>query len=727
MLCGRQVNTNLKVFRDSNRQCSTTTVADSKNKIVLFSTIFFAIANASMSMASTVEKDRLGTTETITVVGSKTNLQVDTGSRLGLTIMETPASVEIISGDTIRERLDTSVIEAVTRSAGFTNEATPGNGGQSIAARGFRGQGAVTKLYDGTNYYTAASTLTFPFDTWGIERIEILKGPSSVLYGEGGIGGAINVIPKRPQQEPGGQIRVTAGEEDTTFVGVDLTGGLTDSLAYRLNYNNSQSDNWVRNGDSEADMLSLALRWQVNQDLTFHLRYDDGDQEPMEYFGIPLVNGRITGDFKDENFNVGDARISYEDKALRLKAEWQISDTVSMQSEVYRLESERFWKNAEFFTFDSTTGLIDRFDPLVIGHDMEHDGFRTNFIFNNRLAGLALRSSLGFEINKVDFSRPSNFGPANPNPIDFANDFDTVDANNFNPGTLSDLTDADVLPDNVSDVDQYAVFGEAQLQVTDQLAIVAGLRHEDVETDYTRFGQAPIHQTVDELTGRLGLVYDVTSDTVLYAQYATGATHPSNSIVTAVASNREADFIESEQVEIGLKQVLMDGRLLWTLALFDIVKNDLIEDDPDSGNPNDLIVIPEQTSKGAELGLSFQVNEYLQVYANGIVLEADTDAGVAPNYVPEKTANLGFQWTICEQVKFLADARYVGERFHPSIPIPSYTVVDTSARVTLTDQLSLTVRADNVFDERYATSAYYSSTWLVGKPRTLSVTADYRF
>ena len=59
-----------------------------------------------------------------------------------------------------------------------------------------RGQDVVTKLYDGNNYYTMASTITFPFDTWAIDRVEILKGPASVLYGQGGVAGAYNVVPK---------------------------------------------------------------------------------------------------------------------------------------------------------------------------------------------------------------------------------------------------------------------------------------------------------------------------------------------------------------------------------------------------------------------------------------------------------------------------------------------------------------------------------------------------
>ena len=126
--------------------------------------------------------------EEILIYGQQLDSESETGSRLGLTLIETPATVEIIDGDIIRSRIDTTVLEAVTRSAGITDEANPGNGGTSVAARGFRGQGAVTKLYDGTNYYTAFGTVTVPFDVWGVERIEVLKGPASVIYGEGGIG-----------------------------------------------------------------------------------------------------------------------------------------------------------------------------------------------------------------------------------------------------------------------------------------------------------------------------------------------------------------------------------------------------------------------------------------------------------------------------------------------------------------------------------------------------------
>ncbi len=404
----------------------------------------------------------------------------------------------------------------MTRSASFTAEANPGNGHSSIAARGFRGQGTVTKLYDGMNYYTAAGTITFPFDTWGVERIEVLKGPSSVLFGEGGLGGAMNIIPRRPQFEKEGNVRLMIGEYDSTFVGLDLTGPITDKLAYRVDYSKNESDNWVDNSDSDAEMFSFALQWEVSNDLSISARYDWGDQSPMKYFGSPLVDGDFVDALLETNFNVADAEISYEDNALRLRADWQISDDVSMTAEVFRLATDRFWSNAEFYSYDPGTQTVDRFDPLVIGHDMDHTGTRVNFLFDG---SDRLTSTLGFELNDVSFTRPTNFGPANPDPVDFGADFDTVNAFNFMPGTLLSLTDAPIALDNVSDVRQFAVFGETQFRVTEDFALVGALRLDDYETDYTRLGQAPIDQSVDALTGRIGFVYDISDSTNFYGQY----------------------------------------------------------------------------------------------------------------------------------------------------------------------------------------------------------------
>jgi iron complex outermembrane receptor protein len=684
-----------------------------------------AVFAACGGQIATAAAQSLGPDE-ILVYGTQGSHDTATGSRLDLTWLETPATVDIINGDAIRDRVDTSVLQAVTRSAGFTDSQNPGNGSSSISARGFGGQGAVTKLYDGTNYYTVADTVTFPFDTWGVERIEVLKGPSSVLYGEGGIGGALNVIPRRPQRERSGDLRLAAGEDSTAFVGIDFTNAIGDSAAFRFDYSNSQSDNWVGpNGDSDAEMLSFAFNWDATDKLALSARIDSGDQHPMRYFGIPNANGDFVRDFIGKNFNVSDSEIHYQDDSLRLKADWRASDTVSLQAEIFRLESERLWKDTEAYFYDDESGVLERWDPLIIGHDMDHTGVRTNLVFAPSQS--RVRTSVGFEANDVSFARPSNFAtPVNPNGITF-DEFEEVDPYNFVPGVLADITTAPVALDNTSDVSEWSVFAETQIKASDKLAVVAALRHDDYDTQYVRLGRGAIDQTVDATTGRLGLVYDVTDETALYAQYGTGATHPSGSIVNTASGNRNADMIKSEQIELGVKHQVSGTGLQWNFALFDITKNNLTYDDPNSADPSVVLVIPEQTSQGFELGFTFTASSTFQIYGNAMALSAETQSGARPpTYVPENTYNLGMAWRLVPNVQIIADARYVGDRFG-SIPIPEYTVVDASVHIRVNNKIGLTVKADNVFDELYATSNYYDETWMVGRPRTASLVLDYHF
>jgi outer membrane receptor protein involved in Fe transport len=150
-----------------------------------------------------------------------------TGSRLGLTLLEIPAAVEVIPGEVIRERGDLTAQEAVTRATGITAAGTPGDGSSALVSRGFAGHSSVMQLYDGTRLYVGAGTMTFPTDTWLFDRIEVLRGPASVLYGEGAIGGAINYIPRQPLRT--GRVTdvlLSGGSDDTYRVGLNTTGPL---------------------------------------------------------------------------------------------------------------------------------------------------------------------------------------------------------------------------------------------------------------------------------------------------------------------------------------------------------------------------------------------------------------------------------------------------------------------------------------------------------------------
>ena len=701
------------------------------------------LLSLSVASAITFAEDSEKEIEETFVLGQDLASISQSASRLDLSLHEIPATVEEILGDAIRYRRDLSVLKAVSRSAGLVGAGNPGNGGTSLTARGFTGQDAVAKLYDGNQYFTLAGTNTFPFDTWAIDRIEVLKGPASVLYGQGGVAGAINVVPKAPSSEFGANLRLTAGENSERFFGAGVTGEIIDSLNGRADYSRGESDNWVENGESETEMLALALEWEATEDLSFTLRHDEGDQSPLRYFGIPIVDGDFNEDWVELNLNVGDSRIRYQDAMTRLITDWSINDSLALNAEVFSIDSDRYWQTVETYSYDAENDLINRFDPLIIRHELEQTGLRANLVIDSMLAEMPLKTSVGFELTDIAMDYTSNFNPTHPNRVDWGGDFDTVDPNNFQAGSWSDVTDSSAALDQVSDADQMAFFAEAHLKVTDVFAVLAGVRLDTVETEYERLtydedgnpdtsGDNLLTQDIDPLMFRLGGVYDINEDTATYAQYSTGETHPNGGDILRVRSNfREAETVSIEQFEIGIKQSLLDERLTWSMAVFDITKKDLLIDDPDSSDPTDVVSIPEQTSQGIEASVSYVLSNSFTGYANVAYVDAERGTGeetIPTPYVADVTFNTGLLYSPVEFIRLGADLQYVDERPYEDTPLPSYTLVDLSLAWIVNKNTSVIINAINVTDELFGSSDHWTGgQWSVGQPQTVSLTLDFSF
>src|SRR5690606_7382310 len=112
----------------------------------------------------------------------------------------------------------------------------------------------------GTRMYVGSGTVTFPFSTWTAERIEVLRGPASVLYGEGAIGGVVNVIPRKPTDYFVNEAEVAIGTDGLRRIGLGSGGPISDRLSYRLDMEGLQSDSWL---DQEDDFGHFALSGSV--------------------------------------------------------------------------------------------------------------------------------------------------------------------------------------------------------------------------------------------------------------------------------------------------------------------------------------------------------------------------------------------------------------------------------------------------------------------------------
>src|SRR5215470_1029970 len=180
------------------------------------------------------------------------------GSRLNLTALDTPASVTTLSGTDIRLRGDVSINSSVTRAVGVTSTLSVGGGGNTVAARGFGGS-SIAFMYDGVRNQAGLGNLGWPYDPWTIDRIEVLNGPSSVLFGIGGIGGSINIIPRRPSRRAENTVRVAGASFGTYRLALDSTGpiaGTNERVLYRVDVSRQASDGYIDRGVSESTAFS---------------------------------------------------------------------------------------------------------------------------------------------------------------------------------------------------------------------------------------------------------------------------------------------------------------------------------------------------------------------------------------------------------------------------------------------------------------------------------------
>lgn len=653
------------------------------------------------------------------------------GSRLNLTRLQTPASVEIITAETIAERGQHNVIDAVTQDAtGFTASPAPGNGGLSFSTRGFTGNSTVMTLYDGTRLYVGSGTLTFPFDTWSAQRIEVLRGPASVMYGEGAIGGAINVISKMPLTVQRNEAEVSLDSNMTKRLAVDSGGPINKDVSYRVTAIGNMSDGWVDRDKTSNVAVSAAVRVQASETLAWTLSTDYGDRSPSRYFGTPLLNGQIDESLRFKNYNVGDSNIRYRDSWNQLRTEWQVTDSITVHNVLYYLNSQRHWRDVESYAWNPAKGLIDRSSYIEIFHNQQQVGDRMDATFRGHVLGMKNEFVAGFDVNRIDFTHTNNSpfsGTSSVNPW------------SFDPGVF--LSPIPTVPSFNTVTNQYALFAEDRLSLTDQWTLIGGVRQDqpvinraDLITPANGFVKS-----FSATSWRVGTVYNPVKDLALYGQYST-AVDPVGNLITLATTQKDFQLSTGEQAEVGIKQSFWQGRGEWTLAGYQIVKNNLLARDPN--NPALTQQIGQQSSRGVEATIGLVLDYGWRIDANTAWLRAKYDdfvqsvngvavnfAGNVPVNVPQHVSNVWLTWAFAPNWSVNGGVQIVGKTFADNantLARPAYTVVNGGVQWKPDANTTLSLRVYNLFDTIYATSGG-TTQWLLGMPRTAELALNVRF
>lgn len=682
-------------------------------------------------------------TRTIVVTGVVENPLVEeapTGSRLDLTPLETPASVYSIDGDTIRAQGDTDFSEAVTRAPGLAQSQSPGSGSIDVTSRGFGGS-SVLQLFNGVRLLPNNGSLSFPFDTWNIERIEVLNGPGSVLYGQGALGGVINVIPKSANFERAeieGEFRY--GSFDTRQAATGVSAPITEGLAFRADASLRASDGYVDRGQSESIALSGSLEFQPTDEFSLVLRHDYGDQSPMNYWGTPLANGTtLDTSIRERNYNVGDAVLDFADNRTQLSLDWTPSETLAFNATAFRLTSRRHWENLESYFYDADAGEVLRADHLGIIHDVEQTGGQAHVKLDMPFgAGVSNQLVVGVDLNGFELEYSHNGFPSAP---------DAVDPHDFDPRSF-DEGDG-MKPRYRARTETWSVYAEDRIEIAEQFSIIGGARFEKDkvarfnyaydEAGETIVGENPAFvggsREFEDFTWRLGAVYQPTSTLSFFGQYVTGV-DPLGMLTTPSTAPNQVTFTNARgnQIEAGVKSTFLDGDGWATVSLYRIVKNDLAVQRT-LGGP--IEQIGRQSSQGIEAALSINLPAGFGIDANGTILDADFDDypaptdgdpdfrydGNTPPGVPEATANATLRYSL-GRFQVRGTLRYVGSRYSDianTIEMPDYIVLDAGVTYAVTDHLAVDLRIFNLLDEDYVIDNYGSQQWILGRPRAFEV------
>jgi iron complex outermembrane receptor protein len=687
----------------------------------------------------------------VTGHGLELDSRTETASRLGLSVRETPAAIEVVTQAQMQEQGLRTLEEAYAAMPGVTAGNLPGEPGMT-AMRGFSSS-AIGYLFDGVRA-ADSSFMSRNFDTWNFEKVEVLKGPASVLYGAGSLAGTINLVPKKPVLgDTSVDSTISYGSFDTFRLGLGGNAPLGDSAALRADVSHSESSGYVDDTDSRTTAVTTGLRVEPTDRLTLSagLDYYEDDYD-TPYQGLPLIprsaarnpsgivssdNGLVADEkLRDENYDVEDGLMDSNSYWLRTRVEYELTDRWQLANELSYYDAERRWHNAEDFTYNDATGLLDR-STTKIHHDHSFWSERALASYDGELGERRNRFSAGIEYTDTDFSTVRRFGettsvdPFNPERGYFPAD----NAANF-PGA-GNRVNFD------SAVKASAVFIEDALNLTPAwLAVIGGrFDHIDLDRRITDFNTDTItsfDQTYDAASWRVGTVYDLTPLTQLYAQY-NKAVAPVSSLLLSNMTRASFDLTTGKSYEAGVKTAFWDQRASLTTALYHIEQDDILTRDP--ANPSVTVQGGTQSSKGVEVALSVTLTEQLRVEANAAWLEAEFDelresggadrAGNRPPNVPEQTYNASAYYTLATlPLTASLSVQHAGDFYTSNANdyrVDGHTTLDAALSYRLSFG-TLTLRGRNLTDEFYAYWSGYSATQVyVGAPRSVDLTLTSHF
>ena len=659
--------------------------------------------------------------ETISVVGQQSHYKVDQAHgamRADISILDTPQSVVVIPREVMNDQLTVTLGDALRNDASISiGRVTTDR--ERFSLRGFTLVENTNILKNGHQHF---SKYRLPMAL--IDNVEVLKGPSGLLYGQSTPGGLVNLITKKPTYQSLLNISLKGDDKGSLRAMVDAGGSLDqeEQIRYRAIIEKEQNKSWRRYQDGakqESDFLvgALMLDVDLSDQLTLSLHYDRSDEVAgQDSAGLVDSQGKIVGgrstiwempwaqvDADSENYGV---ELSY-----KINDNWLLSTGFNQQNN----DRERWESKPQTDDYDVTTGsykqkpynkletwdqaaaFFDITGSLMCG-DIEHNILvRRNYLDHKyqaqKVKGKMAKGNL---IERLTIAQPE---------LDYA--------------------DAKL---KATEYDYYGLYAQDLMTLNEQWQVLIGVRYDK------QHKEAADNSSV---LPRAGLIYHPSDSSAIYANYSESF-EPQGMVDNDDDLNNGMDLkpISGKMFELGAKVELFDGALRLNGALFDIKRSNILVNIGTNDLPK-TVQGGEQQHRGLELGGIGQLNDKLSLMTSLMYLDAeytkhDSLQGNRPADVPQWTGSLWLKYSVTERAAVNLGAFYEGSRLGDdknAFNKAGYTRFDAGVSYLLAvagKDLNLRLNVENMFDKEYLAGGENGEV-NIGRPRTVKFSINYKF
>ena len=689
-------------------------------------------------------------------------------SRLGLTVRQTPASVEVLDRRTIEDqgyRTNTEIVNGVTGVLSVDSAGAPAG----FSMRGFT-FGEVNVLYNGIS--TGPQSFTSrTMDTAALEQVEFLKGPSALMSGLDAIGGSVNYVSRQPTSGPVKNELDLSVDSLGTVRSHYGSGGSTSlqGLDYRFDLVGSRINGFIDDVNRDLGSISTQLNYRMSDDFKTFVAVEYKQDQGHAYWGTPLVptsfagghairgvvsgsavstfDGSIIGPVTIDdrtlktNYNVLDNATGARELWLRGGFEWAIDNRTMLKNQTYYYQARRHWLDSETYAFNTTTNsTIDR-DRFFVGHDQHLVGNNTDLVRDSVFFGMDSRFATQLQVssNKMVFSETDFGAPINVFPAD------TVDVINPDRGFFGPLA----IATRDKQLDTAALSFEDRLKPLPWLALIGGLRFENITLashglNFDGSAPDPFGKTWNPISYRAGLTIEPVRNLTLYAMTAT-AYDPAAAGIFSIAPGTSLELTSARIYETGVKQLLWDNRAEWTLSAYDITRKNVYVQITNAV----ATLAGEVDTRGVEFAAAVRPLAGWKLWGNAAFTQArykdfDVFTGNTPSNVAPFVSNLGasYRWEHWRwPVEIGGSVRHVGRRFvfeDDAAAMEPYTTADLYAFVDIPgvdlgqpalEKARIAFRVRNVTNTIYAafSDPTYPDQIDLGAPRTFEIATSLRW